>query len=210
MGTPQFSVLRKKKGGRGGKERRERRGESWLWSCVQGQTDVSISCPGRPWAHSAPFELGLLLEVRLPSVFLLPSRRHALTSSRWMSKLMASGGSHKIVWAMTSLEEIPRSGCKHRSWRRAERESYLLHHLLDVWAWVSDLNFLSLSFHLCKVRMAVNSINLFYSRESEVKDVHLRHWLITWEALSKWLCYCFIILRALHPGGLHGGGNSWC
>ena len=36
-----------------------------------------------------------------------------------------------------------------------------------------------------------DTASVFYGSESEMKDTHLRCWLITWEGLSKWLCSCF-------------------
>lgn len=87
---------------------------------------------------------------------------------------------------------------RNPTWLRAQilepcrtRVRSQLHHLLDVWPWVSDFNFLGLRFHFWKLRMVMNSISLFHGSESEMKDVHLRHWLITWKMLSKRHCCCF-------------------
>jgi len=48
-------------------------------------------------------------------------------------------------------------------------------YLLDVWPSVSDLNFLGLSFHFCKVKMVVNRLYLLLGEENKMKNMHLRH-----------------------------------
>lgn len=52
---------------------------------------------------------------------------------------------------------------------------FQLSYLLDVWPRISDLSFLGLSFHFCKVRMVVNRLYLLQGEKGKMENIHLRH-----------------------------------